>query len=157
MKDMVRMKNNTVENEKRAISSIQRNIDIVTAILLLTGQITIIGVFVTPGGFRISIGGPLTGISRLEGKKRSRVVNWFIDVIDIILALLLLHNQISVMGTFTASQRFTLTVSGPIFGIPRNEPALGSLRRDFNNFKKIVSEHFYVDPQLVEKFTKEGH
>ncbi|MFC6602152.1 hypothetical protein ACFQDF_12280 [Ectobacillus funiculus] len=64
------MENNALEKEEQTISFIQRNIDVITAILLLTGQITIIGVFVTPGGFRISIGGPLTGISRLEGKQK---------------------------------------------------------------------------------------
>jgi hypothetical protein len=156
IKDVVNLENNALEKEKQTISFIQRNIDVITAILLLTGQITIIGVFVTPGGFRISIGGPLTGISRLEGKQKNRIASWFIDIIDIIIAALLIHDQIRVLGTFTSSKRFTLTVSGPIFGVSRTEPsALSQVNKEFNSFQKIVSQHFYVDPALVEKLTKE--
>ncbi|MBZ6487599.1 hypothetical protein SFC34_03030 [Priestia aryabhattai] len=143
------------DKERELIFAIQRNLDVVTAILLLTGQITIIGVFVTPGAFRISVGGPITGTSRIEGKGGDAGINIIIDMIDVILAALLLNNQINVSGVFISSGRFTINVSGPIFGVPKTEPALSELNQSSQFFHRTVSKHFYVNPDLVEKFTKD--
>ncbi|GAB1759953.1 MULTISPECIES: hypothetical protein [Priestia] len=143
------------DKERELIFAIQRNLDVVTAILLLTGQITIIGVFVTPGAFRISVGGPITGTSRIEGKDGDAGINIIIDMIDVILAALLLNNQINVSGAFISSGRFTINVSGPIFGVPKTEPALSELNQSSQFFHRTVSKHFYVNPDLVEKFTKD--
>lgn len=149
------MENSAVEIEQQTIGFIQRNINVVTAILLLTGQITVIGVFVTSGGFRLNIGGPLTGNTRLEGKKRNQVATWLIDIIDIIVAVLLIHDQVQVLGTFVSSKRFSLTVGGPIFGVPRDEPvSLSRMQTEFTSFQNVVSKHFSVDRSLVEKLTK---
>lgn len=143
------------EKERELIFAIQRDLDVVTAILLLTGQITIIGVFVTPGAFRVSVGGPITGTSRIEGKDGDTGINIIIDMIDVILAALLLNNQINVSGAFISSGRFTINVSGPIFGVPKTEPALSELNQSSQFFHRTVSKHFYVNPDLVEKFTKD--
>ncbi|MED3882052.1 hypothetical protein P4612_22620 [Priestia megaterium] len=143
------------DKERELIFAIQRDLDVVTAILLLTGQITIIGVFVTPGAFRISVGGPITGTSRIEGKGGDAGINIIIDMIDVFLAALLLNNQINVSGAFISSGRFTINVSGPIFGVPKTEPALSELNQSSQFFHRTVSKHFYVNPDLVEKFTKD--
>ncbi|MHC8969038.1 hypothetical protein [Priestia aryabhattai] len=143
------------DKERELIFAIQRDLDVVTAILLLTGQITIIGVFVTPGAFRVSVGGPITGISRIEGKDGNVGINIIIDMIDVFLAALLLNNQINVSGAFISSGRFTINVSGPIFGVPKTEPALSELNQSSQFFHRTVSKHFYVNPDLVEKFTKD--
>ncbi|WP_228307217.1 hypothetical protein [Priestia sp. J2] len=143
------------DKERELIFAIQRNLDVVTAILLLTGQITIIGVFVTPGAFRVSVGGPITGTSRIEGKDGDAGINIIIDMIDVILAALLLNNQINVSGAFISSGRFTINVSGPILGVPKTEPALSELNQSSQFFHLTVSKHFYVNPDLVEKFTKD--
>jgi len=143
------------DKERELIFAIQRDLDVVTAILLLTGQITIIGVFVTPGAFRISVGGTITGTSRIEGKDGNTGINIIIDMIDVFLAALLLNNQINVSGAFISSGRFTINVSGPIFGVPKTEPALSELNQSSQFFHRTVSKHFYVNPDLVEKFTKD--
>ncbi|WP_411194221.1 hypothetical protein [Priestia megaterium] len=143
------------DKERELIFAIQRDLDVVTAILLLTGQITIIGVFVTPGAFRVSVGGPITGTSRIEGKDGNAGINIIIDMIDVFLAALLLNNQINVSGAFISSGRFTINVSGPIFGVPKTEPALSELNQSSQFFHHTVSKHFYVNPDLVEKFTKD--
>ena len=143
------------DKERELIFAIQRDLDVVTAILLLTGQITIIGVFVTPGAFRISVGGPITGTSRIEGKGGDAGINIIIDMIDVFLAALLLNNQINVSGAFISSGRFTINVSGPIFGVPKTEPALSELNQSSQFFHRTVSKHFYVNPDLVVKFTKD--
>jgi hypothetical protein len=143
------------DKERELIFAIQRDLDVVTAILLLTGQITIIGVFVTPGAFRVSVGGPITGTSRIEGKDGNVGINIIIDMIDVFLAALLLNNQINVSGAFISSGRFTINVSGPIFGVPKTEPALSELNQSSQFFHRTVSKHFHVNPDLVEKFTKD--
>ena len=143
------------DKERELIFAIQRDLDVVTAILLLTGQITIIGVFVTPGAFRISVGGTITGTSRIEGKDGNTGINIIIDMIDVFLAALLLNNQINVSGAFISSGRFTINVSGPIFGVLKTEPALSELNQSSQFFHRTVSKHFYVNPDLVEKFTKD--
>ena len=131
------------------IHSFQRSIEITTAILLLTGQITIIGVFVRPGRFSLSLGGPLFGGHRLEGKNQEEVGSLFIDILDIILAILLINNVIHVTGTFVSSGEFSINVSGPIFGYPEVVPALPF--EDYDFFNKIVSKHYNVPPEMVTK------
>lgn len=148
-------KNIEIKKDIQIIRSIQRDLSIVTVALLLTGQITIIGVFVTPGGFRVSLGGPLTGENRIEGKFEKQTTNIIIDVIDIVLAILLINDEIGVTGSFIAPGRFTINVSGPIFGVPKLEPNLPYLERDYNFFQKIVSKYFYVNPNLLKTLTKE--
>jgi hypothetical protein len=148
-------KNDELEKDKKVIRAIQRDISVVTAALLLTGQITIKGVFVTPGGFRLSIAGPLTGSPRLEGKSSSKTATVIIDIIDVFIAILLINRQLVVEGTFIGSNEFTLIVSGPIFGMPFPEPSLPDLKRDYNFYKKVVSKQFNVHQELVNKLIKE--
>ncbi|MCM2533627.1 hypothetical protein NDK43_16060 [Neobacillus pocheonensis] len=45
------------EQDLQVIESIQRNIDIITAVLLLSGQFTIVRLIIDPGGFALSVGG----------------------------------------------------------------------------------------------------
>jgi hypothetical protein len=138
-------KSDESEKEKRLVREIQRNISVVTAALLLTGQITIRGTFVTPQAFRLSLGGPLTGTQRLEGRNKNNTATILIDVIDIFIALLLLKGSIVVEGTFIGSREFTLIVSGPIFGMPIPEPSLPDLREDYNLYKKVITKQFNLD------------
>ena len=142
---------NNQANELEQIHSIQRTIDTVAAVLLLTGQVTIVGVFIRPGRFSISIGGPIFGGRRLEGKDHSRAVGIVIDIIDIFIAILLLNDEINVEGTFITSMDFTMNISGPIFGFPKIIPALPNLQNDFQFFKSHVSDHYQVPPELWRK------
>lgn len=148
-------KNDELEKDKKVIRAIQRDISVVTAALLLTGQITIKGVFLTPGGFRLSLAGPLTGSPRLEGKNGNKSITFLIDILDILIAILLIKHYLVVEGTFIGSSEFTLIVSGPIFGMPFPEPSLPDLKRDYNFYKKIVSNQFFVNQELVNKLKKE--
>lgn len=142
---------NNQADELEQIHSIQRTIDTVAALLLLTGQVTISGVFVRPGRFSVSIGGPIFGGRRLEGKNHSRAGSLVIDIIDILLAIFLLNDEINVEGTFISSGTFTLNISGPIFGFPKVIPALPNLKNDFQFFKSQVSAHYQVPPELWRK------
>ncbi|MBW8350316.1 hypothetical protein K0H71_12790 [Bacillus sp. IITD106] len=98
------------------------DINLITAVLLITGQLTMDGIFILPtGGFSIPLQGPITGGRRLVGKSNSKVLTFVVDSIDFILALLLIFGQISVRGTLISSGYFSIVVSGPIFGAPKTE------------------------------------
>ncbi|CAH2714083.1 hypothetical protein BACCIP111895_01237 [Neobacillus rhizosphaerae] len=147
-------KNHEEKNDKHLIREIQRDINTLTAALLLTGQITIKGTFVTTKSFRLSLGGPLTGTQRLEGINGNKTATILLDLIDIILAILLIKGAIVVEGIFIGSREFTLNVSGPIFGVPFPEPSLPSLIEDYHRYKK-VTKRFNIHQEPIEKFKKE--
>ena len=142
-------------SELEKIHSIQRTIDTVAALLLLTGQVTINGVFVRSARFSISIGGPIFGGRRLEGKNHSRAGSIVIDMIDILLAIFLLNDDINVEGTFIAPGSFTMNISGPIFGYPKIIPSLPCLEDDFEFFQSQVSTHYQVPPELWRKLKRD--
>lgn len=145
------MNNSTITEEIRVIATLQRELNIATAALLLTGQITIIGVFVTSGEFSLSLSGPLFGRERIESKFGDQLTNSLIDVIDIIIAVLLLIDEVRVVSSVVGPSRFTVNVSGPIFGAPVSEPTLPFLKKGYKFFKKIVSKHFEIDPLFFSK------
>lgn len=145
MKGVTKVENtNKLEKEKQMIRAIQRDISLVTAALLLTGQITLRGIFVTPKSFRLSLGGPITGTERIEGLNGNKTITFFIDIIDIIIALLLLKGSIIVEGTFIGAREFTLVVSGPIFGMPFPEPSLPDIKEDYHLYKKVISKQLQL-------------
>jgi hypothetical protein len=144
-----------LEPRLEIIRSIQRNIDTITAFLLVSGQVTIIRVIVEPGGFALSVGGPLTGIGRLEGKSGNKTLSLLLDIGDILLAILLISDQTNVSGIFLGPGRFSFNITGPIFGVPKHEPALPDLEKVFTQFRWIVSEQFDVDPEWLIK-SEEG-
>lgn len=145
-------RNSEQQKELQIIASLQRDLNLATAFLLLTGQITIIGIFVTPGEFNLSLGGPILGRARLESKyKDMKLVNSIIDIIDVIIVVLLIIDEIRITGTVIGPNRFSIIVSGPIFGSPKYEPTLPSLKREYNFYKKVVSKHFHVDPSVFRK------
>lgn len=135
----------------QTVQSIQRTIDIVTAGLLLGGQITIVRVIVEPGGFTLSAGGPLTGRHRLEGKLKIPALSLLLDIGDFLLGILLIIDQTNVSGIFLGPGKFSFNITGPIFGVPKNEPTLPNLERVFTQFRWIVSEHFNMDPECFIK------
>lgn len=136
-------------NDLTVVHSLQRSLDYTAAILLLTGQITIIGVFVRPNRFSLSTGGPLFGGKRLEGINGSKAVTVFIDILDIIVAVLIIIDEINVTGSFVSSSEFSINVSGPIFGYPKVLPALPIEEHTF--FHTIVNNHFQVPSELMTK------
>ncbi|WAH36956.1 hypothetical protein [Alicyclobacillus dauci] len=79
-----------------AISATMRTVDIWTAILLLTGQLTVSGVFLASGAMWFSLTGPILAYISSEGKTPH--ANALLDGIDIITALLLILGQITNIG-----------------------------------------------------------
>lgn len=135
-----------IQEDIRLIASLQRDLNLATVALLLSGQITIIGVFVMPGEFSLSLSGPLFGRARLQGKFGDRLTTALIDVLDVIIAVLLIIDEIRVVSSVVGPSRFSINVSGPIFGAPKHEPTLPVFKRSYHFFKKIVSKHFDIDP-----------
>ncbi|MDG5787245.1 hypothetical protein QA612_07045 [Evansella sp. AB-P1] len=150
-------KQNNNEKALQTISNIHRNLAIITAILLLTGQITIMGVFVTPRGFRVTLAGPITGIRRIESPTGNPIVNLGIDIIDIFIAKFLLLDQFSVTGSALTPEGFTINCGGPLLGVPRVKakiPRIQNLFNDLDNFNKLVCDIFNIDPSVANKYKK---
>ncbi|WP_394231984.1 hypothetical protein [Niallia oryzisoli] len=143
--------NTNIENEEHIIASLQRDINLTLAFLLLSGQLTIRGVFVNSGRFSISLSGPIIGGARTIGKFGDDVTNTIIDIIDAILSILLIMDEIRLVGVLVGPGRVSLTVSGPMFGDPLNEPSLPNVRF----FRQMISTHFHVDPNHFRHLEKE--
>jgi hypothetical protein len=94
---------------------VQYGIDVGTAVLLLTGQITTSGIFVVPEGFYLAATGPILGGVRSKG--RTVPATAALDGLDALVAILLLLNLIRVTGPYISSRRWFIAFSGSIFGI----------------------------------------
>ena len=149
------MNNTNIEETYQVIASLQRDLYLATAFLLLSGQITIVGVFVTAGGFITALSGPIFGGTRLAGRSGNKIANSIVDIIDVLLAILLIIDEIRITGVVVGPGRFSVDVSGPIFGLPINEPSLPILRKNYNFFHEIVSNHFQIDPTIFRNLEKE--
>lgn len=97
------------------LQAIQYSIDFVTAILLLTGQITTSGIFVIPEGFFLSATGPVLGGASFEGQ--TEILSVGLRTINVLSAILLILNVLRVTGPYVTSGRVYLVFSGEIFGI----------------------------------------
>ncbi|KAB2330243.1 hypothetical protein F7731_20605 [Cytobacillus depressus] len=138
-----------LQQDLQLIALLQRDLNLVTAFLLLTGQISIVGIFINPGDFNLSLSGPIFGRARLESKfSNEPFINTVIDIIDVIIAVLLIIDEIQVIGAFIGPRRFSIVVSGPIFGSRRHVPTLPCLKREYKFYKKIVTKYFAVDPTV---------
>lgn len=147
--------NSNIQQDFQVIASLQRDINLIIAFLLLTGQLTIVGVFITAGGFSVSLSGPIIGGSRLESKFGDNLTNTFIDVIDVVIAVLLIIDEITLISVIIAAGRFSIDVTGPIFGVSRTVPTLPILRRNYRFFRKYLSNQLNIDPTLFKFVGKE--
>ncbi|MFC4767820.1 hypothetical protein [Effusibacillus consociatus] len=124
---------------QKIVESVYLMLDLITAALLLTGQITIRGVFFTTGAsFSLSLAGPVTGGKRSEAVEEAPSANLVLDFVDVLTALLLIIGEINVVGTLLTSGGFTIVVSGPIFGREKTEAYIPTTRRFITDFRKEV-------------------
>ncbi|WP_211748165.1 hypothetical protein [Paenibacillus sp. Marseille-Q4541] len=121
---------------KKKLNIILRNINLLTATLLLNGQVSITGVFIqTDGAFSVSIGGPITGGFRIVSKSGSKSENITITIIDFVIAIFLILDLLNVQGTYFTSGRFSIVVGGPLFGGDKTEiKEVNRLNADFNTY-----------------------
>lgn len=124
------------------LQTVYQSINFFAAILLLTGQITNGGVFVTPESFSLSCSGPFTGRTRKEAIPGVPQASLIIDAIDIIAALLLILGQIHVHGVYTTSGGFSLVLGGPPFGLKKKETYNPAASRFFADYRKEVFQKY---------------
>lgn len=98
-----------------ALSGVQYSVDFVTAILLLTGQITTVGIYIVSDGFLLAATGPIMGGDRLTGIPVP--ASFGLDAVDVINAFLLILGQVRVTGPYITSGRVYMVWTGPIFGL----------------------------------------
>jgi hypothetical protein len=127
------------------ITGVFQTIDFFIAILLLTGQVTSTGVFISPGGMWLSLTGPIIGGKRLSGTSLPSGIA--LDAVDIIAAFLLILGQVSMTGPWITSGSFNFVISGPAFGVS-SVPVPATERQ--------VSDEFYKEFRslLVTRFLK---
>ncbi len=123
--------------------TILRSLDILTAVFLLTGQLKITSVFLTSESFGLSLSGPITGFA-IEAKTPSAELA--LDALDVITALLLITDQINVVGPFIGSRTISIVVSGPPFGYAKLKGYLPQ------------TQEFFIDyrARLMSKFNQPG-
>jgi len=136
------------QKDVQFIATLQRDLNLLAAFLILSGQVTIIGVFVNPGEFSVSFGGPITGGFRLESKFGDTVSNIIIDVIDVIIAVLLIIDELRLSGTFITQSRFSIVFTGPIFGHPVIEPTVPILKHNYDLLHNYVKGNLMMDPTI---------
>ncbi|MGG3858167.1 hypothetical protein ABET41_09400 [Metabacillus fastidiosus] len=141
------------ENEELIV--LQKYINYIIAILLLTGQLTITGVFVRAGAISLSLGGPIIGSDRIQARRGKKTVNLLIGVIDVIIALLILAEQIGIVSVVISSEKFFLNVTGPIFGESRVVASAPVLHENVKALNQIVPDHLKIDHKKIEKLTEE--
>lgn len=128
-----------LNSEIDVVRIVYLGIDLLTTLLLLTGQIGIGAVFITHDSFGLSLSGPFTGSG---SKPRTPQAELVLDELNVITALLILLDQIHVIGSFLTVGRYTLVVSGPPFGQPKNEAYLPKTRKFFADFREQVRMKF---------------
>lgn len=97
------------------IGGILETIDISTAILLLTGQLSATGIFVYPNGLYVSVTGPIFNGQRLLGKNDGSQAA--LNSIDVVIALMLIIGQLRVYGPFPGPHILSLAITGPALGV----------------------------------------
>ena len=120
---------------------VHESLDLISAVLLVTGQINIGGIFIQPDGFSLSLSGPITGGGAVV-KDNERQAQPLLDGLDILTAVLLLLRQIQVVGTYITAGRFTIVVSGPPFGATwlRALPQTAVKRAFFTDYKRLIAQ-----------------
>ena len=148
------MNKTSIEKDELIVASLQRDLNLAIAFLLLSGQLTIRGTFITSGGFSITLSGPIIGGRRTEGKPGYPAANTIIDIVDVIISILLIIDEIRLTGVLVVPGRLTFTVTGPIFGEPLNEPSLPIVRESLQYFHQMISTHFDLDPRLFSNLER---
>lgn len=119
--------------------TILRSLDILTAVLLLTGQLKITSVFLSSQSFGLSLSGPITGYAA-EGKIPS--ADLALDALDVITALLLITDQINVVGPFIGARTISIVVSGPPFGYAKLTGYLPQTQEFFTDYRARLMSKF---------------
>lgn len=133
------MKQGNGRGRSNVPGTIYRGISIGTAILLLTGQITIGGVFLAPGDFALSLSGPFTGSGSVGKTDRD---NMILDGLDVITAFLLILDQVQVIGAYVTAGRFTIVVGGPFFGGSATEAYTPTAKGFFRDFGSLAVSRY---------------
>jgi hypothetical protein len=119
--------------------TILRSLDILTAVLLLTGQLKITSVFLTSDSFGLSLAGPITGFATEAKTPSAELV---LDALDVITALLLITDQINVVGPFIGSRTISIVVSGPPFGYTKLKGYLPRTQEFFHDYRAQLMSKF---------------
>ena len=132
------------QKDPNGLAALQYSIDFVTAILLLSGQLTTAGIFVVPEGFFLGATGPVLGGELYEGKTDEAAAA--MKSISVVSAILLILNVIRVTGIYVTSGRAFIVFSGEIFGI---KEIAGTVGMEELNQNKASTLRSYLRSELL--------
>lgn len=124
-----------------AVRSVHYGIDVVTAALILTGQIQPAGMFLVSEGFSISFTGPVLGYKGTEATTPG--AGFVMGGLEVITAVLLIARVFGTIGVYVTSHRASIVVGGPLFG---STPTIANLpgvpARVLNDYEALAMRHF---------------
>ncbi|MCI0181835.1 hypothetical protein [Sulfoacidibacillus ferrooxidans] len=124
-----------------AVKSIHYGIDLLTAALILTGQLQPVGMFVVPEGFMLSFSGPIIGATEITTTTTGAA--FVMDGLEVITAVLLIAQVFGTTGIYVTSHRFSIVVAGPPFG---SKPSVANLpgvpASILNQYETMTMKHF---------------
>ncbi|MDP9729484.1 hypothetical protein ACOJUR_02325 [Alicyclobacillus tolerans] len=122
-----------------AIEALYRGLGLLTAAFLLTEQLKISGVFLSSGAFSLSLSGPVTGYQMFGVTEEA---NQWMYGMNVITAFLLILDELQVIGTYITSGRFSVVVSGPLFGGIRMGVYLPETQEFFHDYQDILLKYY---------------
>ncbi|KUO96876.1 hypothetical protein [Ferroacidibacillus organovorans] len=115
------------------------SIDLITAALLLAGQLTPSGLFVVPAGMNLSLSGPVLGGVLNEGV--TPVAHATLRAIEVLSAVLLIGGALTTVGVYVTAQRASIVLGGPILETPKTR----------TNIPGVPQKTLYAYQQLILK------
>lgn len=96
------------------VKALHYGLDLVTAVLILTRQLTPSGLFIVPEGALLSFSGPILGGVDVVGTTPG--ADFALAGIEVIVAVLLIAKVYATTGTYVTSHRCSIVVAGPGLG-----------------------------------------
>ncbi|PWI56872.1 hypothetical protein [Sulfoacidibacillus thermotolerans] len=123
------------------VKSVHYGIDLLTAALLLSGQLQPVGMFVVPEGFMLSLSGPLLG--GVTMKTTTSGAKFVMAGLEVITAVFLIARVFGTTGVYVSSHRFSIVVAGlPIGSAPPVAALPGVPEQVLHQYEALLMRHF---------------
>lgn len=117
--------------------------DIVAAVLIISRQITVASVWLTRGGgFGISFTGDILGGAQTEAIPGAAGADIGIYTIGLVAALLIILDQVNIIGVYIGPGRVSFVIGGPAFGGLKVDAYTPTAREFFTDYRQYVFNTF---------------
>ncbi|KYP80498.1 hypothetical protein [Ferroacidibacillus organovorans] len=113
------------------------SIDLVTAALLLTGQLAPSGLFIVPAGINLSLSGPVLGGVLNQGITPTARAT--LRAIEVLSAVLLVGEALTTVGLYITAQRASIVLGGPILETPKSKTNIpGVSKKTLDAYQQLL-------------------